>query len=81
MRRREFIKVLGGALFAATRVAEAQTAPEIHRVGLLTPAASLAKPAELPCEQLTRFHFVLNLKTANALGIMVPPSLLVQASS
>ena len=38
-----------------------------------------AKPAELPCEQPTRFDFVLNLKTARALGITVPPSLLVQA--
>jgi putative ABC transport system substrate-binding protein len=38
-----------------------------------------AKPAELPCEQPTRFHFVLNLKTAKALGITFPPSLLVQA--
>jgi putative ABC transport system substrate-binding protein len=42
MKRRKFIKVLGGALFAALRGAEAQTAPEIHRVGLLTPAAPLA---------------------------------------
>jgi putative ABC transport system substrate-binding protein len=38
-----------------------------------------AKPAELPCEQPTRFHFALNLKTAKALGITVPPTLLVQA--
>jgi putative ABC transport system substrate-binding protein len=42
MKRREFIKVLGGALFAAPGGAEAQTAPKIHRVGLLTPAAPLA---------------------------------------
>jgi putative ABC transport system substrate-binding protein len=42
MKRREFIKVLGGALFAALGGAEAQTAPEIHRVGLLTPAAPSA---------------------------------------
>ena len=42
MKRREFIKVLGGALFAALGGAEAQTAPEIHRVGLLTPAAPKA---------------------------------------
>jgi putative ABC transport system substrate-binding protein len=42
MRRREFIKVLSGGLFAAPRVAEAQTTPKIHRVGLLTPAAPLA---------------------------------------
>jgi putative tryptophan/tyrosine transport system substrate-binding protein len=39
-----------------------------------------AKPAELPCEQPTRFHFVLNLKTAKALGLTIPRSLLVQAN-
>jgi putative tryptophan/tyrosine transport system substrate-binding protein len=38
-----------------------------------------AKPAELPVEQPTRIDFVINLKTAKALGITVSPSLLQRA--
>ena len=38
-----------------------------------------ARPEELPIEQPDRFDLVVNLKTADALGVVVPPALLVQA--
>jgi putative ABC transport system substrate-binding protein len=50
-----------------------QSAKYVHQV------LSGTSPAELPVERVDRFELVINLKTAKALGLTIPPSLLQRA--
>jgi putative ABC transport system substrate-binding protein len=67
--------VSGGLMSYGTRLADSY-----HQIGVYTgQILKGAKPAELPVVQSARFEFVLNLKTAKALGLTIPSSMLVRA--
>jgi putative ABC transport system substrate-binding protein len=68
---REF--VASGALlsYGPSRIFEAK-----RLVGYVQKVLNGTKPADLPIEQPVKFELVINLKTAKALGLTVPPTLL-----
>ena len=72
--RSEFVEA-GGLLSYDTNLADGYR----HLATYVDKILKGAKPADLPVEQPTRFSLVVNLKTAQALGLTIPPSILLQA--
>ena len=66
---------VGGLLYYGPRPGQA----DAHAAELVDKILRGAKPADLPVIQPTHFTFIINLKTAKAIGLTIPPSVLARA--
>jgi putative ABC transport system substrate-binding protein len=82
--RAKKLPLIGGDPTAVTAGALASYGVSYHTMGRLAARQVQqillgAKPADMPVEQVDRYHLALNLKTAKALGVTIPPSVLIRA--
>jgi ABC-type uncharacterized transport system substrate-binding protein len=79
MRCRKSGLAIGSAALAWPIAACAQQAKKLPQIGILSSAASGARPADLRVEQPTEIALLIKLKTASELGLTLPRSLLSRA--